>query len=427
MHLPPQITATTVPPARPVERTAPPPQPKEKSSAELADEASDRVRELLASAIEPTKEQPQFYTHSDYVGEGDIQGMGGQIEKVFRDVNSMIDTVGLNARSLQSFLEGHAQLKKPGQRDVKDLEDDNAWTLAEVGDLYRVLENIDEQLDKGKLTHVPETLGRLQQDDEEVNKIRLRTKEMRRQISNHTDPEQKAERDNHPLSAEAAAQQSDLRSSLQNVQKLLADVEQKAMLLRADLSSLQSKDSKTGQATPVPTVEAVERTILKMTAMVQQKSADVDLLERHVRQLPGGIGALRLADDYEDDLASRLGGSKLLTDSPGRRTPQKYPRMAANGDALGASAMFSVSRFSTPPSASMRASPSLRASALGRSGGSALGRSTGSLSASARKKMVHVTEEEVDAFRAKTQRRRDVLSALSAKVEARGTRVVKPA
>ncbi|KAM3422145.1 hypothetical protein BST61_g2515 [Cercospora zeina] len=428
MTLPPQIKATVVPPAKPVEKptAALQQQPREKTAAELADEASDRLREELAAPIIPTKEQPQFFSHHDYVGDVDTPGIGGEVEKVFRDVNSMIDTVGLNGRSLLSLLEGHEQLRKPGQRDVRDLDDGDAWTLAEIRELSRVMDNIDRQLQNGKLLNVPETLAKLKQDEEEVLKLRMRTKEMRKQIGQHVDPDKIAERDAAPLSAEAAAQQSELRTSLQNVQKLLAEVEEKATMLRAELSSSQSRDSKTSTA-PVPTVEAVERTILKMTAMVQQKSGDIDLLESRIRQLPGGLAALRLADDYEDDLASRLGGSKLLTDSPSRRTPPKYPRMAANGDALGASAMFSVSRFQTPPSASARDSPSLRASALVRSGGSALGRSTGSLNGSARKKMRDVGPEELEAFKARSQRRRDVLGALQDKLEMRGPRVVKPA
>ncbi|KAF2214197.1 hypothetical protein CERZMDRAFT_95470 [Cercospora zeae-maydis SCOH1-5] len=428
MTLPPQIKATAVPPAKPVEKptVAFQQQPREKTAAELADEASDRLREELAAPIIPTKEQPQFFSHHDYVGDVDTPGIGGEVEKVFRDVNSMIDTVGLNGRSLLSLLEGHEQLRKPEQRDVRDLDDGDAWTLAEIRELSRVMDNIDHQLQNGKLLNVPETLAKLKQDEEEVLKLRTRTKEMRKQIGQHVDPDKIAERDAAPLSAEAAAQQSELRTSLQNVQKLLAEVEEKATMLRAELSSSQSRGSKTSTA-PVPTVEAVERTILKMIAMVQQKSGDIDLLESRIRQLPGGLAALRLADDYEDDLASRLGGSKLLTESPSRRTPPRYPRMAANGDALGASAMFSVSRFQTPPSASVRDSPSLRASALARSGGSALGRSTGSLSGSARKKMRDVTSEELEAFRARSHRRRDVLGALQDKLEMRGPRVVKPA
>ncbi|MGG6495647.1 UNVERIFIED_CONTAM: hypothetical protein NY603_22255, partial [Bacteroidetes bacterium 56_B9] len=93
-----------------------------------------------------------------------------------------IDTVGLNGRSLLSLLEGHEQLKKPGQRDVKDLDDSDAWTLAEIRELSRVMDNIDRQLQNGKLLNVPETLAKLKQDEEEVLKLRTRTKEMRRQI-----------------------------------------------------------------------------------------------------------------------------------------------------------------------------------------------------------------------------------------------------
>lgn len=417
-----QIKVTSVPLATPIERPTPPPQPKEPTLGELADDAAAAAKAVLAAPIEPTKKIPDFFVHQDYVAGVDTPGIGGQIEIVFRDVNAMVDVVGLNGRSLQSLIEGHKQLRKSGQRSVKDLEDDDAWTLAEMSELSEVMDHIDKQLANGKLVNVPDLLARLKEEHEDINKTRTRTVEMRRQIAQHTDPARVAERDAAPLSAETLHQQSDLRTRLQSVQKLLSEAEQMVTMLRAQLSSLQSKNPKSGQAAPVPTVEAVERTILKLTAMVQQKSGDIDHLESQIRSLPGGMGALRLDDDYEEDLAARLGGSKLLSlaESVGRRrTPQKYPRMAANGDALGMSAMFGVStRFQTPPSASIRGSPSFRASALGRS--------TGSLSGSARKKMVDVTEQEIEAFRTRTQRRKDVLNALNEKVEKRGTRVVKP-
>ena len=34
----------------------------------------------------------------------------GQIERVYRDINSMIDTLGLNGRSLKAFIKGHKLL-----------------------------------------------------------------------------------------------------------------------------------------------------------------------------------------------------------------------------------------------------------------------------------------------------------------------------
>jgi nucleoporin NUP159 len=299
-----------------------------------------------------------------------------------------------------------------------------------MDDMDQIMDDIKKQLGRGRLENVQETLQRLSHEQQETIRIRARTTEMRKQINAQTDPARKAEMEAAPLSAETAAQQLELRQGLQRVQKLLNEAEVKMTELRADLASLQNKAGANGSSSsgPMPTVEAVERTILRMTAMIQQKSGDIDLLESRIKHLPNGTASLHLADDYEDDLAARFGGSRFVTDSPSRRTPQKYPRMAANGDALGMSGMFgfaSSSRYRTPPSASasMRASVVLR----GSMSGSAMRHSTGSWNGggSARKKMADVTDEEVEIFRARTRRRKDVLGALQRRVEEGGPRIVK--
>ncbi|KAF7198122.1 hypothetical protein HII31_00478 [Pseudocercospora fuligena] len=424
MTFPPQIKTTSVPPAKPVEREktpAAPPKPREPTAGELADEQDARVKAFLAQPIEPKKDLPPFHAHQDYTGAVETQGIGGQIEKVFRDVNSMIDVVGLNARSLSIFVAGHERLRKPGQRSREDLEDSNAWTLAEIAELGRVMDQIGKQLEAGKLENVRSTLELLIKEQSEAIKLKARTTEMRKQILSHTDPSRRAEHDAAPLDAETAVQQSELRRKLRDVYQLLSDVEQKMSLLRADLASASTKAATNGK--PVPTMESVERTILKMTAMVEKTSGDVDLLESQIRRLPNGPASLRnggLGEDYEDALVGSLVSSKLLTDSPSRkRTPQKYPRMAADGSALGMSGMFG-SRFQTPPSASVRASPGMRSSAL------VLRKSTGSLNGSVRKKtMADVTDEEVEAYYARIARRRDVLGALRRGVEKAGPREVR--
>lgn len=417
--LPSQIKTSAVPPAKPVPRPAAPPKPREKTAGELEDEAIARVEALLAAPIEPSKDFPSFYTHTDYTGAVDNTGIGGQIERVFRDVNSMIHTVGLNARSLKSFLDGQEVLRKPGERTIDDLDDPNAGCLGDLSGLTKLLQNIEKQLQDGKLEDVREKLSSLKEEEEVVTKLEAKTKDMRKQILYHTDPTQKAMREALPLSAETQAQQTELRQGVQKVQSLLSDVEQQMSLLRADLASLSSKDGQKKNGAPVPTVEACSNTIARMTAMAQQRSADVDFLEAQIKRLPNGIASLRLADDYEDDLAARLAGNRLLTDrnSPAA-TPPRRPRMAANGDPLGMSGMFGTSRFQTPPSGrrSMRFTPDA----------SGLGRSTGSLGASTRKKMSEVTAEEVDMYQSRVQRRETVLAALKAKVGTRGAKIVTP-
>lgn len=418
-RLPSQIKTSAVPPAKPIERPAAPPKPREPTQGELEDEADDRLKAYLAAPPEPTKDLPEFFTHTDYAGATDKPGLGGQIEKVYRDVNSMIDTVGLNAKGLSSFLLGQETLRKDGQRTKEDLDQDDEWCLGDIGDLSRVLDGLGKQLQDGRLDRVREKIEDLVEEQKEVLRLKGKKDELRKQVTAHTDPERRAMQELAPLSTETQAQQADLRHAVQRVQKLLSEVEQRMTMLRADLASFAQHDNAANGRTPVPTVEAVTNTILKMTAMVEQKSGDIDVLEAQIKRLPNGIASLRLEDDYEDDIASRLASNKLLSDSPSR-TPQRRPRMAANGDALGMSAMFGGSRFQTPPSASLRRSVRFTPDTS-----AALGRSTGSLSGSTRKKMIDVTEQEVQEYNQKVDRRRNVLGALKARMEEKGARTVK--
>jgi nucleoporin NUP159 len=423
--LPQQIKTTSVPPAKPIDpKPVEPKEPVEPTAGELEDAAADRVKQTLNAPIEPSKDLPRFYTHQDYAGSVDKPGIGGQIEIVYRDINSMIDVVGLNARALATFIEGHTQLRESGSRTRDDLDATDAWCLGDLSDLSKVVDGIAQQLENGKLEHVASTLNVLSEEQRTMLQLKAKTVEIRKHIVTQTDSERIAAQEAASLSAETQAQQSELRQGVQRVQKLLSELEEKISLLRADLASARRPKSSSNQA-PVPTVEAVTNTILKMTAMVEQRSGDIDLLESRIRSLPNGIDSLRLRDDYEDDLAARLGSSKLLTGSPSHSTPRR-PRMAANGDALGMSAMFATSsalrgsRFATPPTtAANRRSVAFSPEA------SAFGRSTGSASGSARKKMVDVTVEEVEAFQARKGRRKDVLSKLKGRVERTGSRVVQ--
>lgn len=410
--LPSQIKTTSIPPAKPVELPAPvPAQPHEPTAGELEDQAADRVKDTLSQPLVPSKQLPAFYTHQDYAGTVDKPGVGGQIETVYRDVNSMIDVLGLNARSLEEFLEGHVQLRKPGLRTREDLDENDSWCLGDVADIGRITDEISIQLKEGQLEHVSALLASLDEQQKVILQLKTKTVEIRKLLAMRTDPEKIAQQASAPLSAELQAQQSELRQGVQAVQSLLSDVESKLALLRADLTAARSHER---QKAPVPTVEAVTKTILKMTAMVEQRSGDIDLLESQIKRLPNGIASLRLGDGYEDDLVNALGSSKSLTGSPSRSTPPRRARMAANGDALGMSGMFPGPRFQTPPMGLRRSVVAFTPNS------SAFGRSTGSFSESAaRKKMGEVTIEEVEAFQARKGRRRAVLGELR-KVVARG-------
>ncbi|KAK4890751.1 hypothetical protein LTR27_010570 [Elasticomyces elasticus] len=416
-----------VPPAQLAKKASPvPTKVEEPTAGELEDAEDARVKDLLATEPEPRLELPEFLAHQDYVGESSKEGLGGQIEMVFRDVNSMIDTIGLNAHALQGFVKGQEQLKPfpAGKRGVETLEDEEGWTLDEGGELERfMLNDLWGKLDAGRLEQVPALLEDLAREAEELGRLKGKAGEMRRRIKGLTDPEQVEKIRGAPLSQEALGQQSELRVGVQKVQKCLGQVEEAMTLLRAELASTAAKSNATSNGAGVPTLEAVTNTILKLTAMMEKKSGDIDVLESQIRKLPNGAASLpKLDNDYEDQLVASLAGSKLLKGSPHNTPTASRSRMLANGDAPGMNAMLGRSRFSTPPSASRNGG---RRSVMFSPEASRLGMSTSSMSGTPRRKMVDVTEAEVEAYRSKAEQRRAVLGALRKEVESKVARVVK--
>ncbi|KAK5729601.1 hypothetical protein LTR17_011788 [Elasticomyces elasticus] len=416
-----------VPPAQLARKASPAPaKVAEPTAGELEDADDARVKDLLATEPEPRLELPEFLAHQDYVGESSKEGLSGQIEMVFRDVNSMIDTVGLNGHALQGFVKGQQEMKQfaAGKRGVETLDDEEGWTLDEGGELERLMLNdLWGKLDAGRLEQVPALLEDLAREAEELGRLKGKASEMRRRIKGLTDPEQVEKIRGAPLSKEALGQQSELRMGVQKVQKCLGQVEEAMTLLRAELASTAAKSNATSNGAGVPTLEAVTNTILKLTAMMEKKSGDIDVLESQIRKLPNGIASLpKLDNDYEDQLVASLAGSKLLKGSPHSTPTASRSRMLANGDAPGMNAMLGRSRFSTPPSASRNGG---RRSVMFSPEASRLGMSTSSMSGTPRRKMVDVTEAEVEAYRSKADQRRAVLGALKKAVESKGARVVK--
>jgi nucleoporin NUP159 len=419
----PSFGRTSVPPGKPVERPAsrqkaPTPQPR--TQEELEDEEDARIKSILDAPIEPTTQLSEFIAHHNYIGRSEKPGLAGQFERVYRDVNSMIDTLGLNARALQSFVAGHSHARdNDSPMTRRDLEDEQDWVLAELDDLRSLIEGIGKDLENGRLDNPSEKIADCADEDKELQKLKSRTADLRKQIAARTDPKQQMEHYNAPLPSESAAQQAELRQGVQRMQKQLAEAEEAMGILRADLASVPADGQPKG-ASNVPTVEAVTNTILKMTAMVQQRSGDVDVLESQIRRLPRGLASMSLQDDYEDDLIGAMRGSKLLTggsSSPASTPRPRRSRMTARGDPLGMSGMFGSRYARTPPTSGRQSVADL--------GASALGRSTASFGASTRKKMVDVSVEEAEGWLGREKSRKKVLIGLKDLVERRGVKEVK--
>lgn len=363
--------------ARP-EKPTPPPQPAEPTQGELEDEEDARVQAILAAPVEPITEVPAFLAHQDYVADGrEKQGLGGQIERVYRDVNSMIDTLALNARSLRAFVMGNSEPHHGGDRGRLDLEEEDDWLLGEAGSLIGIMEGIDVELEDGRLEDVRGAIESLMEEEKVINRLRTRTLEARKQIAARSDPTQLAQQHAAPLPPESQAQQSELRQGVQRLQTLLAKAEEQLSVLRAELASIPKADGRSN----APSVEAVMNTIRKMTAMIEEKGRTVDTLEAQIKRLGGPAAIGLLKPGYEDDLAATMGATRLSHTSP--------------------SANFRSSR------ASLRASRNTPPSAL------------------SKKSLFDVSDAEVEAYRLKREGRRKVMENLREQLEVRGARVVK--
>ena len=250
---------------------------------DLSDREDERVREELDTEVEATKTLDPFLAHQDYVGTIDKPGIPGQIEKVYRDINSMIDTLGLNARSLKAFVKGHTELHEQSTRSREDLDDDD-WCLIEIGDLSTVEDELEQKLKAGQLQDVQEKLNECRDMRKGVALLRAKGGDFAKAIETRCDPDIAESAKTAPLRLEQATQQHELRKQFMRFQKLLAETEENITMLRAKLASCETSNAN-GRPLKKPTVEAVTNTIKKMTNMVEKKSGDIDVLENQMRHL----------------------------------------------------------------------------------------------------------------------------------------------
>ncbi|KAM0283633.1 hypothetical protein ACHAQH_002411 [Verticillium albo-atrum] len=249
----------------------------------LEDEEDDGIQQILSSEIEPTLKMDDFIAHTNAVPSAQ-ETIPSQVEAVYRDINSMIDTLGLNARSLAAFIQGHGQNYKEGGRQKEDLENADDWVLCELDELGEVIErDLAQDLEDSRVRDVDDKLEVCQDLSKEMSRLRTKQEDLKKLIMVKIDPDQAEVSRSLPLSAEQASQQSELRRQYATFSKHLAEAEEALTLLKTKLVSITSASGKGGQK--VPTVEAVLRTINKMTSMVEKRSGDIDVLENHMRKL----------------------------------------------------------------------------------------------------------------------------------------------
>lgn len=252
----------------------------------LSDDEDERLRADLDRPLEPVPTLDPFLPHQDYSGQTAKPGIPGQIERLYRDINSMVDTLGINARSLSSFL---LHQKQSTDSDwVGTLKSDSPAAILDEKLLLRQIEDLDgtvgalfESLEEQRVQGVQEKLDSCRELlSKEIFTLRSQCASVRKTLDTYTDV---AAVVSAPLSAEQASLQQDLRTSSTDIQTRLADLESAVSLLRAKIADAPRADG--SQPTRRPTVEAVTSTIATMMNMVESKSGDIDVLEVQMKKL----------------------------------------------------------------------------------------------------------------------------------------------
>jgi nucleoporin NUP159 len=296
-------------PSRPISHAAastpvvpqpPPPEPEQSFTAsDLSDDEDERIRLELEGDIEPTLQLSDFIAHQDYVGQiTKKDGLPNQIERMYRDINSMVDTLGLNARTLAAFIQGHEELQKDS-RTKQDLDitgqDDDEWCLVEVEEIEGIEDGLEAELDAATIAEPHQSVLKLKQMRKDLIKTRQKLTEVRKFLDDSKSSETKAKIKNAPLDLAHANKQRELRGKFSEFQTKLVKAEEGAVVLKTKLAGVGGA----GGGGRVPTVEAVENTIRKMTAMAEERSGDIDVLEKQMR----GLG---LVPDSRPSSSSRM-------------------------------------------------------------------------------------------------------------------------
>lgn len=312
---------------------------EEEAQALSDDDEDERLRADLAQPLEPVPTLDPFLPHQDYSGETAKPGIPGQIERLYRDINSMVDTLGINARSLASFL----LYQKASQNDsdwIETLKGDNPAAVLDEKLLLSQIEELDNavvtlagslqqqrvQGVEAKLDSCRDLLGK------DIVALRGQCASIRKTLDAHVDT---AAILSAPLSAEQANLQQDLRTASTDLQARLADLEGGVSLLRAKIADAPRADG----AAPAkrPTVEAVTSTIATMMNMAENKSGDIDVLEVQLKKM--GI------DTTAPSVSRSREGSPFTTPRKGIRN---YPATPGSRGSLDGS----FSAYHTPESAS---------------------------------------------------------------------------
>lgn len=379
-------------------------QRREEEELALSDDDEDeRLRADLSQPLEPVPTLDPFLPHHDYAGETSKPGVPGQIERLYRDINSMVDTLGINARSLGSFLLYQKQSPQDNANWIETLKSDNPGAVLDEKFLLSHIEKLDDAvaalagcLQEQRVQGVEEKLDSCRQLlGKDILALRSQCANIRKTLDAHVDSTAIAAA---PLSPEQASLQQDLRSTSTSLQAKLADLEQEVSLLRAKLADAPRPDGANGPMKR-PTVEAVSSTIATMMNMVESKSGDIDVLEVQLKKL--GIDT-----SASPSVRSREGSPFTTPKKGGLRNFPTTPGSRGSPDG-------SLSAYHTPDSASRGVN--FRSSINGSARASRL-RSVEGVGEMAGK-------SDSERWRAKTQRRQHLVGGLKKAIEEKKSKV----
>ncbi|KAK5958899.1 hypothetical protein OHC33_000743 [Knufia fluminis] len=268
----------------------------------LIDEEDEILQAELAKPTEPSENLDPFLPSQDVSQSQEVdQGrtdVPSQIEKLYQDINSMVMTLGINAKSLSAYM-----MYQSGQEPDDNWPDvltsdtpmdamNEEWFFGDIDRIPAGTDALDRVLDGLEMKDVMQKLEDCQNLlTKEVTDLRGRITALRRSTQARAQPENNT---HAPLSAEQASIQQDLRRASAVVLTNLAQVEDNLVVLRAKLADIapskisSEKQSMLGMmssAQKKPSVEAVMSTVTKMTSMAEKRSADVDVLEAQLRKL----------------------------------------------------------------------------------------------------------------------------------------------
>lgn len=384
---------------------------KEAEAQALVDPEDEGIQQLLAAEVEPTLTMNEFLVVDSKLetyhapSSKPSSEVPAAVETLWRDINRMADRLGLNSRSLASFILGHTKFAKAGGRTKEDLENPEDWVLVEASELTKLIDGqLARELEEGRIKDIAETQATLDKVSRELRTMRAKEEDMRKLFTAQTDPEQIATIKAQPLSREQSVQQIELRRSYAQFTKQLAEAEEALVLLRTKIAARATEKGAVSLAgaAKVPTVEAVMKTIQKMTTMAEKRSGDVDLLEMQIQRL-------KLSQSQ-----SREGGSAAES-REGTPTPTPHPLKASTAS-LRSSTTFTP-RDSVRIELSQSHSPGSFSASV-RSNTTAT-----TPSPSPRKKISMFTEEERKEIRAREARRKGKLALLRKALEKQGPRV----